>query len=196
MDEQEIIKSARKGSLESFNLLVMKYQNLVYRQAYFMLHDQTKADRIAQETFIWAYNHLSRYRGGSFKTWLLRITTNACLDEIRPKSRRTSSRSSSLNPSGSPEKAGDFYSAAGQMASNEDERTDLDPLLQKHLEQLDPQHLALISLTDIQGIDYEEAADILQIPIGTLKSHLVQARKQLCLSLNQVRGLQPMSGKA
>jgi RNA polymerase sigma-70 factor, ECF subfamily len=194
MDEQEIIKSARKGSLESFNLLVMKYQNLVYRQAYFMLHDQTKADRIAQETFIWAYNHLSRYRGGSIKTWLLRITTNACLDEMRPKSRRTSSRSSSLNSKGGPGEADDFQPAEGQVVKRGGERIGLDPMLQKHLEQLDPQHLALISLTDIQGIDYEAAADILQIPIGTLKSHLVQARKQLCLSLNQVAGFQPTSG--
>jgi RNA polymerase sigma-70 factor, ECF subfamily len=194
MDEKEIIKLARKGNLESFNLLVMKYQNLVYGQAYFMLHDQTKADRIAQETFIWAYKHLSRFRGGSFKTWLLRITTHACLDEMRRKSRRTTSRSSSLNPKGGPGEAGDFQPAEGQMARDESERTGLDPLLQKHLEQLDPHQLALISLTDIQGIDYVEAADILQIPIGTLKSHLVQARKQLCLGLNQAAGMQPISG--
>jgi RNA polymerase sigma-70 factor (ECF subfamily) len=194
MNEQEIIKSARTGSLESFNQLVTKYQNLVYRQAYFMLHDQAKAEIIAQETFIWAYNHLSRYRGGSFKTWLLRFTTNACLDEMHRKSRRKPYPSSSLGQNGGPEMSADFLPTADQVGKNEDQRTDLDSLLFQHLQQLDPKDLALISLTDIQGIDSEEVAEILQIPLGTLKSHLVQARKQLCLRLVQVRVLQPISG--
>jgi RNA polymerase sigma factor (sigma-70 family) len=194
MKEQEIITSARKGSLESFNQLVTKYQNLVYSQAYFMLHDQAKADSIAQETFIWAYNHLSKYRGGSFKAWLLRFTTNACLDEMQWESRRKSFPSSSLCQNGAPEISADFVPRADQQGENEGQRTDLDSLLFQRLQQLDPKALAMISLTDIQGIDSAEAAEILEMPLGTLKSHLVQARKQLCLSLNQVAGFQPTSG--
>ena len=88
MDEIALIQAARGGDLDSFNRLVLAYQDQIYSQAYRMIGDSESADDATQNAFISAYNHLNSFRGGSFKAWLLRIVTNACYDELRRRKRR------------------------------------------------------------------------------------------------------------
>jgi len=88
MDEQLLIRSSRKGDLESFNRLVLAYQESLFNTALRILGDDELAADATQEAFISAFRNLSSYRGGSFKAWLMRTVTNACYDELRRQKRR------------------------------------------------------------------------------------------------------------
>src|SRR5512137_2659685 len=88
MDEQALIKAAVGGDIDSFNTLVLAYQSQVYNFAYRIMGDPDSAADATQEAFISAYRALHGYRGGSFRSWMLRIVTNACYDEMRRRKRR------------------------------------------------------------------------------------------------------------
>jgi RNA polymerase sigma-70 factor (ECF subfamily) len=82
-DESALVKAAQKGNLDAFNALILHYQSRVYNLAYHILRDGAAADDAAQQTFIAAYRALAKFKAGSFKSWLLRIVTNLCYDELR-----------------------------------------------------------------------------------------------------------------
>src|SRR5258706_8119229 len=88
MDELALIHEAQRGNVESFNTLVLHHQTNVYNLAYRLTGEPHAAADATQEAFIAAYGHLSSFRGGSFKSWLMRIVTNACYDEMRRRKRR------------------------------------------------------------------------------------------------------------
>src|SRR3990170_790923 len=88
MDEAELILEAQRGDLDSFNRLVLAYQTQVYNLAYRIFGDANSAADAAQEAFLAAYRGLKAFRGGSFRSWLLRIVTNICYDELRGGKRR------------------------------------------------------------------------------------------------------------
>jgi RNA polymerase sigma-70 factor (ECF subfamily) len=88
MDELGLALSAQDGDLNAFNRLVLEYQDMAFNLAYRMLGDPDSAADAAQNAFISAYRHLSSYRGGSFKSWVMRIVTNTCYDELRRQKRR------------------------------------------------------------------------------------------------------------
>src|SRR3990172_8846736 len=100
MDEQALIITARQGDLDSFNRLVLAYQDVVYNQAYRVLGEKQAADDATQEAFISAYNNLRSYRGGSFRAWLLRIVTNASYDELRRRKQRPTTPLEPVDDSG------------------------------------------------------------------------------------------------
>ena len=82
MDEQLLIRSSRKGDLESFNHLVLAYQEMIFNTALRILGDDELAADATQEAFISAFRNITSYRGGSVKAWLMRTVTNACSDEL------------------------------------------------------------------------------------------------------------------
>src|SRR4030042_2022377 len=88
MDESALISAAQKGDLDSFNTLVLAYQHQVYNLAYRIMGDGASASDATREAFISAWRHIGGFRGGSWKSWLLRIVTNACYDEVRRIKRR------------------------------------------------------------------------------------------------------------
>ena len=90
MDEAALIQDAKQRDLDSFNRLMIKYQKLAYNVAYRVMRDPASAEDAAQEAFISAYRAIRRFRGGSFRAWLMRIVTNACYDELRRRKRRPS----------------------------------------------------------------------------------------------------------
>ncbi len=87
LPEADLIKDAQKGDLEAYNHLVISYQDRVFSLSVSILGDDDLAEDITQETFLSAYRSLTRFRGGSFRSWLYRIATNACYDEIRKRQR-------------------------------------------------------------------------------------------------------------
>ncbi len=91
MDEQGLIQEAQQGDINAYNRLVLHYQGLVYNVAYRIMGEPQAAEDATQEAFISAYKALNRFRGGSFKSWLMRIATNACYDELRRRKRRPQS---------------------------------------------------------------------------------------------------------
>ena len=88
MDEVALISSAQQGDLDSFNRLVLAYQDMVYGQAYRMMGEAEAAEDAAQEAFISAYRSLNSYRGGPFNALLMGIVTHACYDALRRRKRR------------------------------------------------------------------------------------------------------------
>jgi len=88
MEESALINQAKKGDLDAFNRLVLEYQDQAFNLALRMLGDQPSAEDAVQLTFISAYENLRSFRGGSFRAWILRITSNNCLDELRRQKRK------------------------------------------------------------------------------------------------------------
>jgi RNA polymerase sigma-70 factor, ECF subfamily len=179
MDEQELIQSAVQGDIEAFNQLVLKYQDMVYNQALWLMKEQEAAEDMAQDAFIRAYQSLGSYRGGSFRSWLARIVTNICLDELRRLKRRPTVPLMPSDPEGE-EIDSPYWMADPQMNVEEAvENIELDSTLRQMVEELPIEYRTALVMVDILDFDYAEAAQSMNIPIGTLKSRLVRARLRL-----------------
>ena len=179
MNDTFLIQSAIQGDLESYNRLVMAYQDLAYNQAFWMLKNKEAAEDITQDAFIQAYRRLSQFRGGSFRPWLLRIVTNACLDELRRWKRRPELPLFASGEDGEEHDAVEWIPDPGFSVEEIVENSELSDLLVSYLEELpDAQRLA-VTLVDVLGYDYPQAAAALNVPLGTLKSRLARARLRL-----------------
>lgn len=191
MDEVGLIQSARNGDIEAFNRLVLKYQDMVYNQAYRMMGDVSSASDAAQDAFISVYRKIHTFRGGSFKAWLLRIVTNACYDEIRRRKRRPSTP---LNPTDEDkEEVESPYWIKDSRETPEDftARMELSEAIQNCLDNLSVDFRTTVILIDIQGMDYAEAASVMGTPTGTIKSRLARSRKSMRECLEGYRELLP-----
>jgi RNA polymerase sigma-70 factor (ECF subfamily) len=177
MDDKALIAAAQQGDTTAFNRLILQYQDLAYTVAYRIMSDRDAAADAAQEAFISAHKGLSRFRGGSFRAWLMRIVTNACYDELRRRKRRPQSPLESLY--GDEQMPSSSHSSPPESPEQHVERQELGRLLQDGISRLsDDQRLALV-LSDVQGFSYQEIADILGVPRGTVKSRLHRARSRL-----------------
>jgi RNA polymerase sigma-70 factor (ECF subfamily) len=179
MDETELIQLAQGGDLDAFNRIVIAHQDLAFNVAYRLLNDPAAAEDATQDAFISAYRNLARFRGGSFKAWLLRIVTNGCYDELRRQKRRPIT---DLEPQN--EESDGFDSAVWMVDPGESPeemalRVELNAAIQRCLEALDEEFRAAIVLVDVQGLDYAEAASALDRPLGTVKSRLARGRGRL-----------------
>ncbi len=179
MDENSLIQSARKGDLDAFNRLVLAYQDVVYNQAYRVLGDPQLADDATQDTFIAAFNNLRKFRGGSFKAWLLRIVTNTCYDELRRQKRRPTTPLEPLDDSGDEIESPHWLIDNIELPEDQIERDELGKAIQHCLDELPVDFRVVVALVDIQGMDYAEAAAVIGTPLGTVKSRLARARLRL-----------------
>jgi RNA polymerase sigma-70 factor (ECF subfamily) len=175
-DEQALIEAAARGELPAFNQLILAYQGLAYNLAYRILGNGDAAADATQEAFIKAYRSLGQYRGGSFKAWLLRIVTNVCYDQLRSLQRRPASSLEDL--AGNSEHAGQLVDEAEQPADYA-LRQELGGVIQQGIERLPPDQRMVLVLSDIEGLSYEEIAQVMQSSLGTVKSRLSRARAKL-----------------
>lgn len=195
MDESDLIRQAQRGDLEAFNRLVLAYEHQVYNLAYRIMGEGDSAADATQEAFISAYRALRRYRGGSFRAWLLRIVTNACYDELRRRKRRPVTSLDDILPDAGgidPEESGElvFKPEAPEAAT---ERGELSRAIQDCLNRLPDEFRVVAVLVDVQGYDYRDAANSLGKPVGTVKSRLARARARLRECLQRYRELLPAS---
>ncbi len=191
MDEPALIHDAKHGDLDSFNRLVLEYQDMLYNTAYRILGDPALAADATQEAFISAFNKLKSYRGGSFKAWLLRIVTNACYDELRRQKRRPQTPLEPLTENDEEMENPRWLADPNASPEEQLETAELDQAIQNCIENLPPDFRAVVVLTDIQGLDYKEAAAALKKPLGTVKSRLARARTRLRDCLQAIRELLP-----
>jgi RNA polymerase sigma-70 factor (ECF subfamily) len=175
-EEAALIERSRSGDLAAFNALVLSYQGQVYNLCLRMLRSPQAAEDAAQEAFVAAYRAIHRFRGGSFRAWLLRIAANACYDELR----RCRSR-----PQVPLEAPADEECLRAQLPAPDEpleqraERLELARCLQEGLASLpSDQRLALI-LRDVQGLAYEEVAEAAGVSLGTVKSRISRGRAAL-----------------
>jgi RNA polymerase sigma-70 factor (ECF subfamily) len=191
VDEIALIQAAKAGDIDSFNRLVLAYQDMVYSHAYRMIGEQDSADDATQNTFISAYNHLKSFRGGSFKAWLLRIVTNACYDELRRRKRRPTVPLEPLDDSGEEVESASWMEDPADPPETRVERKELQKAIQHCLDNLPDDFRLAVVMVDVQGMDYMEAADTMGKPIGTIKSRLARARLRLRDCLNTFAELLP-----
>ncbi len=188
MDESALIQHAQDGDLDSFNRLVLEYQQQVYNLAYRIMGEPDAAADATQEAFISTYRKLRTYRGGSFRAWLLRIVTNACYDELRRRKRRPASSLEELTEAGlSPSDAADTtLHTPTESPSAAAERAELAAAIQHCLDALPDEQRVVIAMCDVQGYDYREIAGTIQVTLGTIKSRIARARGRLrdCLRGN------------
>jgi RNA polymerase sigma-70 factor (ECF subfamily) len=175
MDEPALVAAARGGDREAFNRLVVHYQSLAYNVAYRVLGDPDAAADATQDAFISAYRAMPRFRGGSFRSWLLRIVTNGCYDQLRVKKRRPTT---SLDADPDLDWA-EWTEDDGERPEAYSERQDLGQAIQRGLEALPPEQRAVVVLSDIQGMAYSEIAETLGVSVGTVKSRLNRGRGKL-----------------
>jgi RNA polymerase sigma factor (sigma-70 family) len=176
--EEELIQSAKRGDLQSFNRLVEIYQDAVYHTAFRILDNSDAAADSAQEAFISAYSHLSAFRGGSFKAWLLRIVTNACYDFLRARKRRPAQSLDDMLEAGTDREPLEFVNGREGPEAHA-ERAELNRTLQAGLSRLPEDQRVVVVLADIQGLSYDEIAAATGTNLGTVKSRLNRARLRL-----------------
>jgi RNA polymerase sigma factor (sigma-70 family) len=189
MDETKLIYEAQKGSLSAFNQLVMAYQGTAYNVAYRVIGNSDAADDACQDAFLKAYKALNQYKGGSFKSWLLRIVTNTCYDQIRYKSRRPTSSLEDITEN--PDEHNTSLISDDERPEEQVLRGELNDLLQLGINQLPEDQRIILVLCDVQGLSYQEAADIVDQPLGTVKSRLSRGRGRLRNFLLQQKELLP-----
>ena len=193
MDEAALIHSATKGDLEAFNRLVLSYQEMVYNQAFRIMGERDIAEDATQDAFISAYRHLPTYRGGLFKAWLLRIVTNICYDEIRRRKRKPTTPLEPMDDNQEEIESPSWLSDPGESPEETTERLELSSVIQQCLNNLPIEFREVVILVDIQEMDYAEAAGVIRIPVGTVKSRLARARVRMRDCLHNHRELLPAS---
>ena len=176
MDEQALIDSARKGDARAFNQLVLLYQGLAYNVAFRILNNPDAASDATQEAFLKAFKAMRRFRGGSFKAWLLRIVTNACYDQLRKKKRRPTS---SLDDLPVEEDHSYYMHDPAEQPDEYVERQELGNTIQAGISTLPPEQRTVLVLSDVQGFNYAEIAEVMDVSLGTVKSRLSRARARL-----------------
>jgi RNA polymerase sigma-70 factor (ECF subfamily) len=192
MDELILIQSAKKGDLDAFNRLVLAYQDQAFNVALRILADEYLAEDATQDAFLSAYRNISGFRGGSFRAWILKILTNRCYDEFRRQKRQPSQSLEPVNNDGEEELEDPIVLKDEQhLPESEAEKHELESAIQNCIEGLSCDFRTVVVLVDIQGLDYQEACQIIQKPLGTLKSRLARARNSLQKCLQDVWELLP-----
>jgi RNA polymerase sigma-70 factor (ECF subfamily) len=173
-EEGELIRRSRKGDGQAFSTLVERYQRRVTGVAMAVVHNQDDALEIAQEAFVRAYQNLGKFEErSSFSTWLYRIAANLAIDRRRREGRQVVLRGEEGEselariPSGT----GDSFKEAA--------RGELAQRLSAALNELTPEHRAVILLREVEGLSYDEISEILDCPRGTVMSRLHYARGHL-----------------
>ena len=177
MDETYLIQQAQQGDVGAYNTLVLHYQDAVYNVAYRIMGEPGAAADASQEAFISAYKALSRFRGGSFKSWLMRIVTNACYDELRRRKRRPQS---SLDQIVETFESSPLLVSEGELGPEESRQwAEVIDAIGRCLQELPDEQRVVTVLRDVEGYDYNEIAEIMASTLGTVKSRLSRARSKL-----------------
>jgi RNA polymerase sigma-70 factor (ECF subfamily) len=175
-DDQRLIAECLQGNTAAFGVLVRRYQERLYHSVYRLVENAEDAQDVVQEAFLNAYQSLDGFKGDSqFFTWLYRIAVNTAISFKRKH--RTLARMETQNN-------GEYIrepldSSAASRPEYALEQAEQQTRVRQALARLSPEHRAVLVLKDIEGQKYETMAEILQVPIGTIRSRLHRARLEL-----------------
>ena len=186
IDDATLVERSRNGDLEAFNQIVRRYQLRVYNLAARILGDRTAAEDVAQDTFVSAYKALARFRGGSLRAWLLRIASNQCYDRLRSAKRRPEQ---SLDEA--MESPGFHVPSRDPSPEQQAISRELHDHVHRAILGLPFDQRNTIMLVDVQGLSYQEAAEAMDVSMGTVKSRLSRARAAVRDALMAHRELLP-----
>jgi len=177
--EIALIRRVQQGDGVAFDRLVELHAPRVYNLAYRMLGNAEDAQDVAQEAFLRIYDALPKFRGeASFTTWMYRIVTNVCHDELSRRRRRPPALTE-LEPEDGEAAAPDEQLTTGETAEDSMLRRERTRALHEAIAALPPPFRAVLVLYDLQGFSYDEIAEMLRVNLGTVKSRLNRARNLL-----------------
>ena len=186
-----LIRTAQAGDPDAFNLLVLKYQDMMYRIALRIIQEECGAEDATQNAVIQAFQNICSFRGGSFKSWLARVTVNASYDELRRNKRHNNLPLEQFNPDGDEIESPVWMLDPASGPQEATESNELQRVMQDCIRDLSPDFRLMVILVDVEGMSYEEAAWAARVPVGTVKSRLARARMQLRNALQNVQNILP-----
>lgn len=180
VDDQALVEAAASGDHQAFETLVHKYERRVFAVALQLTRNGELAQELTQEVFVRAWRHLPRFKGGaSFYTWVYRILQNLNIDRHRRNKRRTSSEFDD-GVGWRVAEVGVGYTARAQADGLEHtHRSEMHQVLHEALADLSENHREILVLREVQDLSYEEIAEVMGIPKGTVMSRLFHARRKL-----------------
>jgi RNA polymerase sigma-70 factor (ECF subfamily) len=180
--DQEIVALAREGREAAYRELIRRYERPVFSLVLRMVRDRQLAEDLAQETFIKALNAIGSYRPEfKFSSWIFKIANNAAIDHLRRREIDT------LSIDGAPHAttAEDIEATALQVGDKgetplaELEARELGTAIERAIGRLRPEYRSCIMLRHVEGLAYEEIAQLLELPLGTVKTYIHRARHEL-----------------
>jgi RNA polymerase sigma-70 factor (ECF subfamily) len=191
LTDQEVVLLARGGREAAYRELVRRYERPVFALLYRMVRDRELAEDLAQETFVKALNAIESYRPEfKFSSWIFKIANNAAIDHLRRRELDT------LSLDGSPhaETPEAMQATALQIGARQEspldavEARELGGAIEAAIGRLRPEYRSCILLRHVEGRAYEEIAEILDLPLGTVKTYIHRARNELRLALAHLKG--------
>lgn len=179
----ELVERCRHKDREAFSVLVDRHKRMVFSCAYRMVGDEQEAEDIAQDVFMRVYQALPNFRGDSkFSTWLYKIVSNVCLNRLR----KVNPETLSIEANDEEQK----FSPLRLANSDNTPETNFEwnrfrERIRNMVSSLPPQYSAVVNLRHMQGMAYDEIASTLDLPLGTVKTHLFRAKERLKEILEQ-----------
>jgi RNA polymerase sigma-70 factor (ECF subfamily) len=189
-EDDDLIRAAQAGDRSAFDALVRRYDRSVLRLALHMLGQEQDAQDVHQEAFLKAYRHLANFRFEcSFYTWLYRIVTNLCLDQLRRRKSRREDPATVLDASGEERDlmAGVSDDRASANPARELERKVMSVAIKDALDQLTPRERMVFELKHYQGLKLRTIGEMLSTTEETAKNTLFRATRKLRAALSDVR---------
>jgi RNA polymerase sigma-70 factor, ECF subfamily len=190
LTDQEVVLLARGGREAAYRELVRRYERPVFALLYRMVRDRELAEDLAQETFVKALNAIESYRPEfKFSSWIFKIANNGAIDHLRRRELDT------LSLDGSPhaETPEAMQATALQIGARQEspldavEARELGGAIEAAIGRLRPEYRSCILLRHVEGRAYEEIAEILDLPLGTVKTYIHRARNELRLALAHLK---------
>ncbi len=190
LTDQEVVLLARGGREAAYRELVRRYERPVFALLFRMVRDRELAEDLAQETFVKALNAIESYRPEfKFSSWIFKIANNAAIDHLRRRELET------LSLDGSPhaETPEAMQATALQIGARQEspldavEARELGGAIEAAIGRLRPEYRSCILLRHVEGRAYEEIAEILDLPLGTVKTYIHRARNELRLALAHLK---------
>jgi len=188
--DQEVVIQARAGREAAYRELIRRYERPVFALLFRMVRNREQAEDLSQETFVKALNAIESYRPEfKFSSWIFKIANNAAIDHLRRRELET------LSLDGSPhaETPEAMQATALQIGARQEspldevEARELGGSIEEAIARLRPEYRSCILLRHVEGRSYEEIAEILSLPLGTVKTYIHRARHELRLALAHLR---------
>lgn len=181
MLDEQLVDEALAGSQSAFRELVRRFERPVFNLVARMVHDQTLAEDLAQEAFIKAFSRLDTYRPeqGKFSNWLFKIAHNTAIDHLRRHAPETVSLEAPQDEEGRGGLAAVLSDHSVEDPASAAERRDMARSLERAISRLRPEYREAVVLFYLEGATYQEICDVTGLPLGTVKTNLHRARKEL-----------------
>lgn len=182
LSDQEVVVLAREGREAAYRELIRRYERPVFSLVLRMVRDRELAEDLSQETFIKALNAIGSYRPEyKFSSWIFKIANNAAIDHLRRRELDTLSLDGAPHASTPEEIEATALQVGdrGESPLDELEARELGTAIERAIAQLRPEYRACILLRHVEGLAYEEIAQSLDLPLGTVKTYIHRARHEL-----------------